>query len=197
MLNFLDDDDQFYPNHVGLLAARLRSRPELVAACAGQRSADLDPVRQPPGLHGATGAPVRRRAVFLRALWCQNFLPIQSVMFRRKLFLLHGGFDLELDRLEDWNLWCRYFTSGKVELIDQVTSFFRVPTAAADQLQRNAMMDLYFALAVRKRQDLYARLNKCSARPSRGKSTSTSCRDCRFNRAFAAGLTAFPSPSPS
>ena len=32
LLNFLDDDDQFFPNHVGVLAEKLRQRPDLAAA---------------------------------------------------------------------------------------------------------------------------------------------------------------------
>ncbi len=160
LLNFLDDDDQFYPNHVGLLEAKLRSRPDLAAAYAQAIEVptafqSLDPLvyRELPGQQFRGGA------FSLGRLWCQNFLPIQSVMFRRELFLRHGGFDLELDRLEDWNLWTRYFTSGKAEFINEPTSFFRVPISSRDQLQRNAEIDGFYPLALAKQREVFARLS--------------------------------------
>ena len=156
LMNFLDDDDQFYPNHVGLLEAKLRSRPDLVAAYSQALEVpisfqSLDPLvyTEQPGI------PFRGGAFSLGRLWCQNFLPIQSVMFRRELFLRHGGFDLELDRLEDWNLWIRYFSTGNAEFIDKVTSFFRVPISSRDQLQRNAEIDSYYPLAVQKQREVF------------------------------------------
>jgi glycosyltransferase involved in cell wall biosynthesis len=160
LVNFLDDDDQFYPNHVGVLEAKLRNRPDLVAAYSQAIEVpteiqSLDPLvyTQQPGNRFRGGA------FSLARLWCMNFLPIQSVMFRRELFQEHGGFDLELDRLEDWNLWIRYFSSGNAEFVNEVTSFFRVPISSREQLQRNAELDGYYAVALQKQRQMFNRLS--------------------------------------
>jgi hypothetical protein len=106
------------------------------------------------------GRPFRGGTFSLGRLWCQNFLPIQSVMFRGELFLRQGGFDAELDRLEDWNLWTRYFSTGNAEFVNEVTSCFRVPTSPFDQLQRNAMIDRYYPLALQKQREVYNQMSR-------------------------------------
>jgi hypothetical protein len=53
----------------------------------------------------------------------------------------------------------RYLAHGDAEFIDEVTSFFRVPISPRSQLQRNAEIDAYYALAVKKQRDLFAQLS--------------------------------------
>ena len=154
LLNFLDDDDQFYPHHVGLLATKLGSRPDLAAAYALSLKVPMSIQSYDPLVYTLEpGYPFRGGPFSLGRLCYQNFLPIQSVMFRRELFLRHGGFDVELERLEDWNLWIRYFTTGDAEFIDEVTSSFRVPVALREHLQRSATLDRYYRLALQKQRE--------------------------------------------
>ena len=56
-----------------------------------------------------------------------NFIPIQSILFRRELYLSRGGFDTGLDQLEDWNLWLRYGFNNQFNYIPKTTSLFRTP----------------------------------------------------------------------
>lgn len=159
-LNFLDDDDQFYPMHVGLLAARLRDRPDLSAVYSMSLDVPTKIHTLDPLLYTEEpGQPFRGGAFSRARLWNQNFLPIQSVMFRKELFLRCGGFDLELDQLEDWNLWTRYLSDGKVEFIDEVTSFFRTPASSKEQLRRNAVIQHYVPLAAGKQRHVFVNLS--------------------------------------
>ena len=57
----------------------------------------------------------------------RNFIPIQSILFRRSLYVDLGGFDTQLDQLEDWNLWLRYARGKKFKFIPRITSQFRTP----------------------------------------------------------------------
>ena len=160
LLNFLDDDDQFYPHHVGLLATKLGSRPDLAAAYALSLKVPMSIQSYDPLVYTLEpGYPFRGGPFSLGRLCYQNFLPIQSVMFRRELFLRHGGFDVELERLEDWNLWIRYFTTGDAEFIDEVTSSFRVPVRAREHLQRSATLDRYYRLALQKQREALAHMS--------------------------------------
>lgn len=183
LLNFLDDDDQFYPNHVGVLEAKLRNRPDLVAAYGQALEVPTEFQSFDPLVYKEQpGTKFRGGAFSLARMWCMNFLPIQTVMFRRELFLEHGGFDLALDRLEDWNLWTRYFTSGNGEFVNEVTSFFRVPVSSREQMQRNAELDGYYPLAMQKQQEAFNRLS-----PERQESLR------REIEAFRLGQIAIPS----
>lgn len=154
-LNFLDDDDQFLPNHVLLLATALSATPEVDAVYGGAlevptKFLSLDPLQYTEGPRKPC-PPVD----FSRArLWYENFLPIQSIMFRRELFERYGGFDLELDMLEDWNLWNRYFTTSQARRVDAVTSFFRMPGDPEERRLRSAAHDRYIPIAARKRDEL-------------------------------------------
>jgi hypothetical protein len=69
------------------------------------------------------------------------------VLFQRKLYEEHGGFDLDLDNLEDWNLWVRYSLKNDFKLTPKVTSLYRVPDQLDKALQRQAVLDDYYAKA--------------------------------------------------
>jgi glycosyltransferase involved in cell wall biosynthesis len=153
--NFLDDDDQFLPNHVLLLATALSASPEVDAVYGGALEVptifqSLDPLQYTEGPRKPCPTVDFSRA----RLWYENFLPIQSIMFRRELFERYGGFDLELDMLEDWNLWNRYFTTSQARRIDAVTSFFRMPGDPEERRRRSAAHDRYIPIAARKRDEL-------------------------------------------
>ena len=129
-MKFLDNDDQFFPNHVGVLADKLRRRPDLAAAYALSLAVRTSLRSLDPLVYSAyPGHPFRVAPFRLARLVNGNFLPIQSVMFRRELFLRHGGFDVELAGRAaqgDWDLWTRYFAAGRAEFVPETTSFFRV-----------------------------------------------------------------------
>jgi len=69
-----------------------------------------------------------------------NFLPIQSVLFRRRLFDDFGGIDEQIDHLEDWNLWARYAQAGPFRLVPKTTSIYRVPGDPVFREERRQVM---------------------------------------------------------
>lgn len=56
-----------------------------------------------------------------------NFIPIQAMLFQRRLFEERGGFDVELEQLEDWNLWLRFGFARQFVYVPKTTSMFRTP----------------------------------------------------------------------
>ena len=80
-------------------------------------------------------------------------------MFRRTLYETKGGFDPELDNLEDWNLWVRYTLEQDFEMIDKVTSLYRVPARPEEAVRRQNVLDDYYAKAVTKHAALQVVLN--------------------------------------
>ena len=86
-------------------------------------------------------------------MFCYNQLPIQCVLFVHRFFVENGGFDEELDTLEDWNLWLRYLgVSGGFAYVDKTTSRYRVPLDRTQFASRLAKLDSDYKVAVGKAQ---------------------------------------------
>ncbi len=73
-----------------------------------------------------------------------NFIPIQNALFDRELYDRFGGFDENLDALEDWDLWIRYSVHTDFLKIPKVTSLYRVPDVSGDIEKRQAKLDMYY-----------------------------------------------------
>lgn len=141
-LMFLDDDDLLFSDHVETMVAALSRDATLSAAYALsiEVHTKIDPAMasyvedafHTPGLF--------RQEWDYDVLLDHNFIPIQSILFRRKLYDQHGGFDLALDQLEDWNLWLRYGYGNRFIHIPKTTSLFRSPADQEIRADRHAML---------------------------------------------------------
>ena len=67
---------------------------------------------------------------FTEHLLIQNFIAIDSPIFRRKAALEYGGMDEMLWFSADWDLWLRLGALGPIRFIDQTLSAFRVHPAS-------------------------------------------------------------------
>jgi GT2 family glycosyltransferase len=148
---FLDDDDILFSDHVELLAAKLMETPKAVAAysIAWEAITDypLEDGRYTENCHSVSS--LHRQAFDYEVLKHHNFMPVQSVLFERKLFEERGGMDERLDALEDWNLWLRFAYRNHFVFVPKVTSMFRTPADAEKSLQRTQMLNSYYELARR------------------------------------------------
>lgn len=127
---FLDDDDQLYCDHVETLVNAISNNPgaRLAYALAFDiPSSNGNPCANDYKLNFPISHQFMERVVCERELTIRNLFPIQSVMFERKLFEERGGFDEDLDLLEDWALWQKYFYKTSSVYIPKTTSFFRTP----------------------------------------------------------------------
>ena len=139
---FLDDDDLLFADHVELLVETLKQHPGCVAAyspaweVATTWKEDESYQEAEPQLPAALMQPFDREL-----LAHHNYMAIQSVLFERALFTEHGGFDEDLDALEDWLLWQRYASRGGFAFVPKVTSLFRTPTDPAQRERRQRALD--------------------------------------------------------
>lgn len=166
---FLDDDDLLLPCHITILAAALTDAPPAIAAYARSLEVQTDVYRQNNQVVGyqerrynkytipkisrtnATkiGFKNRTNADSFRDIIClRNATPIQAVLFRRCAFTKLGGFDVQLDALEDWNLWFRYSMIGDFISLPQITSIFRTPASHAERVRRQKTMDKFNTTAL-------------------------------------------------
>jgi GT2 family glycosyltransferase len=152
--NFLDDDDVLFADHVEvLLEAALRAGTRGAYGFAWETHTRVTDRATASYVETAHVPRLRRR--FSRiALWQQNFLPIQSVLFHRRLWERHGGFDEEMEQLEDWNLWTRYTIDEDFAVVEKTTSKYRVPDDARAAAQRQARLDAAYADAIARQKGL-------------------------------------------
>lgn len=132
-LNFLDDDDYFYPDHLELMAAKAMEHPEadLILGCAMVMKVEMkDAARWEYQIRELHPMHFDRVDLFTMCQTCQ--IPIQSAVFKKSLFEACGGLNEELEGNEDWFMWMRYLACGRridsshVD-IDRATSVFVLP----------------------------------------------------------------------
>jgi len=103
---FLDDDDVWSPDK---LAAQLRAAEDAGAAWAYTGDVNVD-----DDLHVLSGGPPPDPDEVLARL--PRYNPLSSgasnVVVRAELLTAVGGFDVELRRTEDWDLWIRLARTG-------------------------------------------------------------------------------------
>ena len=151
LIGFLDDDDLFLPDHIESLVAHLFSNPsaEVAYSLAWEVSTEIvamQPLTYTEGRKKVIGANFS-----LSRLWHYNFIPIQSIIFHKKLYMQHGGFNEELDCLEDWDLWLRYSAEKDFIFLNKLTSIFRIP-ATQDTLARRREEHHEYLPVIRTRQ---------------------------------------------
>lgn len=153
-LNFLDDDDVFFADHVEVLVDAVREAQAAGAyALAWETHTRL--VDAASGRHEEVMHVTRHNQRFDRiTLWHHNFLPIQAVLFSRRLYERHGGFAEDMDQLEDWNLWTRYTLEDDFVLVPKTTSKYRVPAEAHVAAGRQAMLDRAYADALERQRNM-------------------------------------------
>ena len=160
LLCFLDDDDLFYADHLEVLVDAWQKRPELGAVYALAYQVRTEVISPEPWIYRDIEHSLLYRQPFNRYLmWHHNYLPIQTVLFKRSLYETYGGFDPELDNLEDWNLWVRYSLRHDFEMVHKVTSLYRVPARAEMAVDRQKTLDDYYAKAQAKHAQLRAEMS--------------------------------------
>ena len=158
-LCFLDEDDELYADHVEQLVARIG---ETGARAAYAISFE---VKTRWGDTHEVEAEGPRETVYNRPfshieLCRENFLPICSVLFARELFETCGGFDPELEMLEDWNLWLRFSAAaGRFARIEKTTSLYRVPMSRTARAERHRELASYYRKARDKHRGMKIALN--------------------------------------
>jgi len=122
-LNFLDDDDLLYPDHIETLVRRLQSDREHIAYTSVLSAYFNGPSEYPENCarrvvdHDIDFDPER--------LLFQNYIPIMSVLFHRDVLQKVEGFDHRLDLFEDWDFWIRASRHFRFHHIDKITAEYR------------------------------------------------------------------------
>ncbi len=151
-LLLLDEDDLLFPDHIETLYNTIHTTPNINAAYS--LAWDVETVTLKDGNTGfyhevSHSTPSLFYQEFsLDILKHHNYIPIQSILFRSKLFEQHGGFDESMDHLEDWDLWKKYAALGLFKWVQKTTSLFHTPHDIGDRVRRQIALDNAYKHAV-------------------------------------------------
>ena len=153
-LNFLDDDDLLFADHVEVLFDAAEKH--------GTKGAYGLAWETPTRINDRATAKYEELAYLTRhrhpfdrlTLWHHNILPIQAVLFHRSLYERYGGFAEDMDQLEDWNLWTRYTLEHDFVQVEKTTSKYRVPASAREAAARQTLLDGAYRDAVERQKTL-------------------------------------------
>jgi len=123
-INFLDDDDLLYPDHVEVLVQALLShRPLYKAAYTASFIVEATYTREAILCHTFIHYFNHYSKDKLKK---RNLFPVQAVMFHRDLYDSLGGLDEGLEALDDWDMWLRYSKATDFLVVEKTTSEFRI-----------------------------------------------------------------------
>ncbi len=144
---FLDDDDLFFLDHLEVCVSELESDESVSAAYALAWEVETE-FDGPSYRERSHSTPAVLRQCFDRnVLHHHNYIPIQAIVFERTLFEEHGGFDPDLESLEDWNLWIKFASNASFKMIEKTTSMYRTPWDLSEKSRRQVTLDQYLEVA--------------------------------------------------
>lgn len=128
-INFLDDDDFFYPEHIELMLSTFEQNPEADIVLNGymiyrQNTYSTQPYKYEV-INREYHVPER---VDILAMSKRDQIPILTAMFKRHLYDKMGGLREDIDTNEDWGMWLRFFTLKPICVTnDRATTAFVFP----------------------------------------------------------------------
>lgn len=139
-MNFLDDDDVFYPDHVEVLVSELEANNyEIVYDSSFETQINIKS-KKPYQYDVINIGKINWGEFYRLRLYKHNMFPIQTVMFKRELFEECGGLDETIDALEDWDFWVRLSLKHNFNYVEKTTSIFRTPAEKKEQADRNEFL---------------------------------------------------------
>lgn len=149
-LNFLDDDDLFYADHVEVLVTQILKSGDRAAYATSFETPIIIKSRD-PYIYELTDHQTIHKQEFDRIMLCHhNYIPIQCIMFEKTLFEEFGGLDESTEALEDWDMWLRYAMHTDFTFVFKTTSEYRVP--AVKEINEKRQKDLDDALIVMRKK---------------------------------------------
>ena len=139
-IGFLDDDDEFRPDHISTLVSFLE-QSDCRVAYADSELVVLE-------VDAALGkSEIKDRRVFssydffYKDLLMGNYISLISILFSAEVLKTSGGFDESLDLYEDWDLLLRIGSDYPFSHIKKVTSLYNQWSGSA-QIAQSAKTDV-------------------------------------------------------
>lgn len=162
-LNFLDDDDLLFADHVETLVDALERSPQYHIAYSMGFETLIEVHSKEPYSYTIRDIRTTCSAEFdLQELLYHNIAPIQAVMFERHVFKTCGGLDETLDVLEDWDMWIRYAIRYPFLFVPKTTSVYRVPADRDVNERRRNELDRVLQTVRERYKDVHCEVKEAS-----------------------------------
>jgi GT2 family glycosyltransferase len=165
-LSFLDDDDAIMADHIEVLVDELLAHPESAAVYSLSWEVETKAFYSPEFSYADVNlwTPPHLRQPFSREVISHhNYIPIQTLMFRRFLYERYGGLDESMEYLEDWNLWVRYCAEQEFLFVEKTTSLFRTPHELEARDRRHQLLHAYYTVAREKNAMALGKIGNASS----------------------------------
>lgn len=139
-LNFLDDDDVFFPDHVETLVKVIENNQYDIVYDGAFETQIIVNDKKDYSYTVKSKELFKAKTFNRRELYKINLFPIQTVMFKKSLFEECGGIDENIDALEDWDFWVRLSLEHEFHKVDATTSIFRTPFSSTEKEKRNSFL---------------------------------------------------------
>lgn len=130
-INFLDDDDEFNPNHIQVFLNHWRQNTDIDVLYRG-----VEVISESGEIVQVYNEPYRAGK-----LMQSNYIPIHSVTFSRKFVDLGCRFDESLDYMEDWDFWIQISRLSKFHHVPQITAKYHMVGNSAASPHMHGTLD--------------------------------------------------------
>ncbi len=122
-IGFLDDDDEFYPEHISVIIKLLMNIDYYIAYTDSEiLYKKYNPEKQT--LENTDRRIFSSKDFSCQYLFLENYIPLISILFSREIFSLVGNFDESLVIYEDWDLLIRCSQKYPFYHIKKVTNVY-------------------------------------------------------------------------
>ncbi len=114
LICFLDDDDFFYPDYIGVNVAQFAANPQADLVISGSMAQLCNVESTDPYRYTYTDLqPILFDHITLMDMCVRCRIPMPNGMFRRKLYEQCGGMHETIGGDEDWFMWLKFMAKGK------------------------------------------------------------------------------------
>jgi GT2 family glycosyltransferase len=150
-VNFLDEDDLLFADHVETLVGELESNRGYGVAYSEGFQVETEVLSTSPFQYKEWAWEIVHAQPFDRELLRErNYIPINCALFSRGLSRRWGGFDENLSLLEDWDLWTRYAAGTDFLFVPKTTCLYRVPRNQRVSIMRQQALDEAYPVVKKK-----------------------------------------------
>ncbi|MBN9543624.1 MAG: glycosyltransferase [Alphaproteobacteria bacterium] len=150
-LIFLDDDDEFLPNHLESLCNIVNETTIAASLVYEVGESERGKIKTPRyTLYGKYNK---------QDILYKNILPINAVLFPKSLFTNYGGFDTDLDALEDWVLWAKYLKHINLAYSNIGSAIYYVPFSLKKYFSRRKIIKIHYTKAAQRVKEIYGSQN--------------------------------------
>lgn len=149
----LDDDDYFYTQHIERhVEAQEKNKAVLSISRACEAIEDENGKEKIKKYNYLSD---QNRLMFY---FFENYYPSNSLVFQKSLIKKVGGFDKNLQVLEDWDLWIRMFMETEPVIIDEITCVYTTRNGASNVRMSFEAKDMWkksFEMVMNKYKGVY------------------------------------------